>query len=119
MNQSRQITTSELFPTEQLGPEIYGTVHFQVGETSEFSGAYITTNERLFMNVDMGEKVYERVVGYNEMNDASITDEGVLLDFHMGGIPMTNITKGDAQEFVDFVNQQIEKVKERQDNVSE
>lgn len=119
MSKFRQITESELFPTEQLGPELYGTVHFQVGEVSEFEGAYITTNERLFMNVDMGEKVYERVVGYNEMNKASIIDDGVELDFHMGGIPMTGITKGNTQQFVDFVNQQIVKIKEKQNKVSE
>lgn len=119
MSKFRQITESELFPTEQLGPELYGTVHFQVGEVSEFEGAYITTNERLFMNVDMGEKVYERVVGYNEMNKASIIDDGVELDFHIGAIPMTVITKGDVQKFVDFINHHIEKIKIRQNKISE
>ncbi|WP_414049030.1 hypothetical protein [Macrococcus animalis] len=119
MNKFRQITESELFPTEQLGPEIYGTIHFPVGDQTEFDGAYITTNERLFMNVDMGEKVYERVVGYNEITSASKTVNGVLLDFHMGGIPMTHVTKGDAQAFVDFVNEHIELVKERQGKAPE
>ncbi|WP_414047499.1 hypothetical protein ACMGE7_00540 [Macrococcus equi] len=119
MNKFKQIAQSELLPDEQLGLDIYGTIHFPVGDQTEFDGAYIATSERLFMNVDMGEKVYERVVGYNEVNQAIVTEEGIMLEFHMGNIPMSKVTEGDKDAFVNYINEQVEKVKKRQDKVTE
>lgn len=119
MTKFKQIDPSDLSSGEKLGPELHGTVHFPVGDQTEFEGAYITTNERLFMNMDMGAQVYERVVGYNEINNAEVTDEGVTMHFHIGSIPMVSISKGDAEKFVQYINEQVEKVKVRQEEAPE
>ncbi len=47
------IDENELYPTEKTGPAVQGTLLYKVGNQTEFEGAYITTTERMIMNVDM------------------------------------------------------------------
>ncbi|UTH02610.1 hypothetical protein KFV05_01015 [Macrococcoides canis] len=108
MRQFRKISTEELFPTEQLGPEIEGTVLFPTPNgMSELRGAYIATSERLFMNIDMGERVYERVVGMHEIHGVESEDDTLTITFDIGPIKMVNLNDKELNVFTDFLQQYI------------
>lgn len=108
MGQFRKISSEELFPTEQLGPEIEGTVLFPTPNgMSELQGAYIATSERLFMNVDMGERVYERVVGIHEINGVASEEDTLTITFDIGPIKMVNLNIEDLRVFTDFLQSYI------------
>ncbi|HDK8171924.1 TPA: hypothetical protein PT711_002755, partial [Staphylococcus aureus] len=47
------VNPNDLFPTEKKGPSVLGIIEYQVQGKNEFEGAFIATNERLIMNVDM------------------------------------------------------------------
>src|SRR5699024_7826057 len=57
------LTEADLYPTEKFGPSLEGTLLYKVRDQSHFPGAYMTTNERLFMNVDMNGEAYMIVFG--------------------------------------------------------
>ncbi|MFD2830899.1 hypothetical protein [Corticicoccus populi] len=103
------IEQSELYPTEKLGPGVEGTLLYKVGEQTEFPGAYITTNERMIMSVDMNGEAYKRVFSYQDIIKVYVEKEALFLEFPegMGRIAMVNITDGDEAEFVDYVTKKI------------
>lgn len=108
MAQFRKISKEELFPTEQLGPEIEGTVLFPTPNgMSELQGAYIATSERLFMNVDMGERVYERVVGMHEIHGVASEEDTLTITFDIGAIKMVNLNAEELRVFTDFLQSYI------------
>ncbi|WP_020006925.1 hypothetical protein [Salinicoccus albus] len=104
------IDENELYPTEKLGPAVEGTILYKVGEQTHFKGAYITTNERMIMNVDMNGEPYKRVFSYQDIVQAIIDKDAMFIEFPegMGKVAMIEITDGDAQEFVDYVNQKVQ-----------
>ncbi|MCE4956513.1 hypothetical protein [Macrococcoides caseolyticum] len=66
--------------------------------------------------------MYESVVFCDncaEINNAEITDEGFTMHFHIGSIPMHHISNGDTEQFVNYINEQIEAVKLRQEKALE
>lgn len=99
----------ELYPTEKLGPALQGTLLYKVGEQTEFEGAYITTSERLIMNVDMNGESYKRVFSYQDIVRVFVEKDALFLEFPqgMGRMAMVNITKGDKNEFVSFVDEKL------------
>jgi hypothetical protein len=99
----------ELYPTEKVGPAIQGTLLYKVGEQAEFTGAYITTNERLIMNVDMNGEEYKRVFSYQDIVGVYVEKEAIFLEFPegMGKIAMVNVTDGDQEQFVKYVSEKI------------
>lgn len=108
MGQFRKISKEELFPTEQLGPELEGTVLFPTPNgMSELQGVYIATSERLFMNVDMGERVYERMVGMHEIHGVESEDDTLTITFDIGPIKMVNLKVEELNVFTDFLQQYI------------
>lgn len=103
------IEQSELYPTEKLGPAIQGTLLYKVGDQAEFDGAYITTNERMIMNVDMNGEEYKRVFSYQDIVGVYVEKEALFLEFPqgMGKIAMVNFTEGDLESFVEYVSEKI------------
>lgn len=99
----------ELYPTEKTGPAVQGTLLYKVGEQTEFEGAYITTSERMIMNVDMNGEEYKRVFSYEDIVKAFIEKEALFLEFPegMGKIAMVNISEGDADEFAQYINEKV------------
>ncbi|CAM4188466.1 hypothetical protein [Lacicoccus alkaliphilus] len=99
------IEEHELYPTEKIGPALQGTLIYKVGGQTEFEGAYITTSERLIMSVDMNGEPYKRVFSYQDIVRVFAEQDALFLEFPegMGKIAMIDITKGDRQEFTDFV----------------
>ncbi|MRV18638.1 hypothetical protein GF581_10970 [Staphylococcus aureus] len=51
------VNPNDLFPTEKKGPSVLGIIEYQVQGENEFEGAFIATNERLIMNVDMNRSL--------------------------------------------------------------
>lgn len=103
------ISSSELYPTESFGPAVEGTLIYKVGDQSEFKGAYITTNERIIMNVDMMGEDYRRVFAYTDIVDVYQNDKGLFIDFPegMGRIAMVDIIEGDSDKFVSYIKDKI------------
>lgn len=99
----------ELYPTEKTGPAVQGTLLYKVGNQTEFEGAYITTTERMIMNVDMNGESYKRVFSYQDIVRAYIEKEALFLEFPegMGKIAMVNVTKGNGEEFIEFVSSKL------------
>lgn len=99
----------ELYPTEKTGPAVQGTLLYKVGDQTEFEGAYITTTERMIMNVDMNGESYKRVFSYQDIVKAYIEKDALFLEFPegMGKIAMVNVTRGDGGEFIEFVSSKL------------
>lgn len=83
---------------------------YKVGNQTEFEGAYITTTERMIMNVDMNGESYKRVFSYQDIVKAYVEKEVLILEFPegMGKIAMVNINKGSSEEFVEFVSSKLQ-----------
>ncbi|UBH13251.1 hypothetical protein [Macrococcus armenti] len=104
MAKFREISNEELFPTEKQGPTIEGIVLFKTeAGISELQGAYIATSERLFMNIDMGERVYERVVGMHEIHSTEHKEDELTMTFDIGPITMVNVNEESLNKFVVFI----------------
>ena len=69
----------------------------------------MTTNERMFMNVDMNGEAYTRVFSYQDIVKAYLEDNNLIIEFPegMGKIAMVDITSGDGEEFVNYLNDKI------------
>ncbi|MBO1218395.1 hypothetical protein [Mammaliicoccus sciuri] len=104
-----EIDENELYPTEKVGPSVLGTIIYKVGEQSQFKGAYITTNERVIMSVDMNGEPYKRVFSYQDIKAVTIEDKGVLfIEFPKGKVAMIDIEEGDKEAFKDYVNNLVQ-----------
>lgn len=103
------IDNSELYPTEKTGPAVEGTIIYKVGEQTHFKGAYITTNERMIMSVDMSGEPYKRVFSYQDIVQALVEDSTLYIEFPegMGKVAMIDVVEGDLQEFADYVNEKV------------
>ncbi|MCS4486036.1 PH domain-containing protein [Staphylococcus americanisciuri] len=104
-----RVNPEDLFPTEKTGPTVLGKIEYQVNGQREFEGAYIATNERLIMNVDMNGQFYYRNIPYNEISSITLEDDVLWIGFEIGNVAMRQINKGDINDFVDYVQQQINK----------
>jgi hypothetical protein len=102
------VNPNDLFPTEKKGPSVLGTIEYSVQGTSEFEGAFIATNERIILNVDMNGEFYYRNIGYDEVENITYEDGQIHFTFNIGLMPMKAIQKGDAEAFVQYVNDKIE-----------
>ena len=77
------VNPDDLFPTEKKGPSVLGIIEYNVQGQSEFEGAFIATNERLIMNVDMNGQFYYRNIGYDEVNDIEYDGETIIFNFNI------------------------------------
>nr|WP_263314091.1 hypothetical protein [Mammaliicoccus sp. Marseille-Q6498] len=104
-----EIDENELYPTEKIGPSVLGTIIYKVGEQTQFKGAYITTNERVIMSVDMNGEPYKRVFSYQDIKAVTIEEQGVLfIEFPQGKVAMIDIEEGDKEEFKEYVNNLVQ-----------
>mgnify|MGYP002656293945 FL=1 len=101
------VNPNDLFPTEKKGPSVLGTIEYSVQGSTEFEGAFIATNERIILNVDMNGEFYYRSIGYDEVEKITYEDGRIHFTFNIGPMPMKNIQKGDAEAFVQFVKDKI------------
>lgn len=101
------LTEADLYPTEKFGPSLEGTLLYKVRDQAHFPGAYMTTNERLFMNVDMNGEAYTRVFAYTDIVRAFAEDNVLFIEFPegMGKIAMVDVTDGNIEEFAAYVNE--------------
>lgn len=103
-----RVNPEDLFPTEKEGPAVLGTIEYEVQGQSEYEGAYIATNERLIMNVDMNGQFYYRNISYGDITSVSY-DAGILwFGFEVGKVAMKDIKNGNVDAFIDYVQAQIE-----------
>lgn len=101
------VNPNDLFPTEKKGPRVLGTIEYSVQGSTEFEGAFIATNERIILNVDMNGEFYYRSIGYDEVEKITYEDGRIHFTFNIGPMPMKDIQKGDAEAFVQFVKDKI------------
>ncbi len=102
------VNPDDLFPPETKGPSVLGVIEYSVQGQEEFEGAFIATNERLIMNVDMNGQFYYRNIRYDEMSNIDYNGKDIIFEFNIGTIPMHQIKTEDVQAFVDYVKQQIQ-----------
>ncbi|MBF2262171.1 PH domain-containing protein [Staphylococcus capitis] len=102
------VNPDDLFPTEKKGPSVLGIIEYNVQRQSEFEGAFIATNERLIMNVDMNGQFYYRNIRYDEVNQVEFDGKDIMFEFNIGKVPMKQIKTEDVQAFVDYVKQKIQ-----------
>ncbi|MBI5974606.1 PH domain-containing protein [Staphylococcus canis] len=104
-----KVNPNDLFPTEKQGPSVLGIIEYEVQGQSEFEGAYVATNERLIMNVDMNGQFYYRNIPYNEISHVKYENDQLLMGFEVGQVAMKNIKKGDIDAFISYVESHIQK----------
>ena len=102
------VNPDDLFPTEKKGPSVLGIIEYNVQGQSEFEGAFIATNERLIMNVDMNGQFYYRNIRYDEVNQVEFDGKDIMFEFNISKVPMKQIKTEDVQAFVDYVKQKIQ-----------
>ncbi|UMT75342.1 PH domain-containing protein [Staphylococcus roterodami] len=101
------VNPNDLFPTEKKGPSVLGIIEYQVHGNNEFEGAFIATNERLIMNVDMNGQFYYRSISYNEVEAIDYDGETVTFKFNIGKVPMYDIKSDNVESFVEYVKQHM------------
>ncbi|RIP35928.1 hypothetical protein BUZ14_04550 [Staphylococcus gallinarum] len=102
-----KVNPNDLYPTEQQGPTVLGTIEYKIHGNSEFEGAFIATNERLILNVDMNGEFYYRSIAYNEIEQIEVQNDSIQFVFNIGPMPIKQLQKGDAKTFVDYVKEQM------------
>ncbi|MGW7803647.1 PH domain-containing protein [Staphylococcus xylosus] len=102
------VNPNDLYPTEKKGPNVLGTIEYSVQGSSEFEGAFISTSERVILNVDMNGEFYYRSIAYNEIESIDYDGEKINFKFNIGPMPMKDIQKGDVETFVQFVSDKID-----------
>ena len=102
------VNPNDLFPTEKKGPTVLGTIEYSVQGSTEFEGAFIATNERIILNVDVNGEFYYRSIAYNEVEKIEYDGEKINFTFNIGPMPMKNIQKGDVATFVQYVSDKID-----------
>ncbi|WP_040929612.1 hypothetical protein [Nosocomiicoccus massiliensis] len=103
------INESELYPTESFGPAVEGTLIYNVQGQAEWEGAFITTNERLIMNVNMNGEAYRRVFDYKNIKDVYKDEHGLFIEFPegMGKIALVHTKTGNEETFVEYVKKKL------------
>ncbi|UMT77775.1 PH domain-containing protein [Staphylococcus roterodami] len=101
------VNPNDLFPTEKKGPSVLGIIEYQVHGNNEFEGAFIATNERLIMNVDMNGQFYYRSISYNEVEAIDYNGETITFKFNIGKVPMYDIKSDNVESFVEYVKQHM------------
>ncbi|MBE5676418.1 PH domain-containing protein [Staphylococcus sp. SS87] len=101
------VNPNDLFPTEKKGPSVLGIIEYQVHGNNEFEGAFIATNERLIMNVDMNGQFYYRSISYNEVEAIDYNGGTITFKFNIGKVPMYDIKSDNVESFVEYVKQHM------------
>ena len=76
------VNPDDLFPTEKKGPSVLGMIEYNVQGQTKFEGAFIATNERLIMNVDMNGQFYYRNIRYDEINQIHFDGSDIICDIY-------------------------------------
>ncbi|HLR20338.1 MAG TPA: PH domain-containing protein [Staphylococcus sp.] len=98
------VNPDDLFPTEKKGPSVLGKMEYPVqGEVKVYEAAYIATNERLILNVDMDGQFYYRNIRYDEIEDIELKEDALTMRFSIGTFALTDLNKEDAAAFVAYV----------------
>lgn len=98
------INPEDLFPTEKQGPSVLGNMEYPVqGEIKVYEAAYVATNERLILNVDMDGQFYYRNIRYDEIENIELDDNVLTMRFSIGTFSLTDLNKEDAENSVAYV----------------
>ena len=99
-----KINPNDLFPTEQVESSVLGKMAYPMnGEVKVFEAAYVATNERLILNVDMAGEFYYRNIGYNEIQNVKLTEEALDITFEIGTFTLKDFKYEEAEQFVDYI----------------
>ncbi|GEQ05797.1 hypothetical protein OXR01_10750 [Staphylococcus gallinarum] len=103
-----KVNPADLFPTEKQGPSVLGNMPYPVnGEVKVFEAAYIATNERLILNVDMAGEFYYRNIGYDEVQAIDVTEGTLNITFSIGTFKMSDMDDKRLADFVTYVKEKI------------
>ncbi|MGN5881905.1 MULTISPECIES: PH domain-containing protein [Staphylococcus] len=103
-----KVNPDDLFPTESQQASVLGKMGYPMnGEIKIFEAAYVATNERLILNVDMAGEFYYRNIAYNEIKAIELEDDTLNLTFEIGTFKLTDFNKDSAESFKDYVISQI------------
>ncbi|PCF52812.1 hypothetical protein [Staphylococcus delphini] len=80
-----RINPDDLFPTEYIETSVLGIMPYQMKDvTKRFEAAYVATNERLILNVDMDGQFYYRNIQFSEIKAIKTTDHALEITFDYG-----------------------------------
>ncbi|MEJ7541998.1 hypothetical protein [Staphylococcus intermedius] len=80
-----RINPDDLFPTEHIVTSVLGVMPYQMKDVAKrFDAAYVATNERLILNVDMDGQFYYRNIQFNEIKAIKTTDTALEIKFDYG-----------------------------------
>ncbi|AVO00970.1 MULTISPECIES: hypothetical protein [Staphylococcus] len=103
-----KVNPNDLFPTESQQTSVLGKMGYPMnGEIKIFEAAYIATNERLILNVDMAGEFYYRNIAYNEIKAIELTEDTLSLTFEIGTFKLTGFKQDEAENFKAYVTSQI------------
>lgn len=100
-----KVNPDDLFPTESIQATVLGKMGYPMnGEIKIFDAAYIATNERIILNVDMAGEFYYRNIGYNEIKATSLSTGKLEMTFDIGTFSLTDYKVEEAEKFKDYVD---------------
>ncbi|ARJ50785.1 hypothetical protein [Staphylococcus lutrae] len=80
-----RVNPDDLFPTEHVETSVKGIMPYQMkDETKRFEAAYVVTNERLILNVDMDGQFYYRNIQFSEIKDIQAEGQTLTITFDYG-----------------------------------
>ena len=79
-------------------------IEYNVQGQTKFEGAFIATNERLIMNVDMNGQFYYRNIRYDEINQIHCDGSDIIFEFNIGTVPMREIKTCDIYNELKILN---------------
>lgn len=80
-----RINLDDLFPTEHIETSVLGIMPYQMKDmTKRFEAAYVATNERLILNVDMDGQFYYRNIQFSEIKGIKTIDNALEITFDYG-----------------------------------
>nr|WP_013012284.1 PH domain-containing protein [Staphylococcus simulans]ADD24891.1 conserved hypothetical protein [Staphylococcus simulans bv. staphylolyticus] len=100
-----KVNPDDLFPTERVEYTVKGKMAYPInGEVKMFEAAYIATNERLILNVDMSGEFYYRNIPYDDVKDMTLSKEVLDITFEVGTFIFKDFDYVDAKKMIDYIS---------------
>ncbi|MCG3402138.1 hypothetical protein K0017_07385 [Staphylococcus massiliensis] len=103
-----KVNPADLFPTEEVVTSVKGVMDYPVqGAVQTFEAAYVATNERLILNVDMAGEFYYRNIPFSDIKAVSSLPNCLVLTFDHGTFSLKDADQSRVESMADYLNKRI------------
>lgn len=100
-----KINPDDLFPTERVETSVLGKMPYTVKDmTKIYDAAYVATNERLILNVDMDGQFYYRNIQFNEIKEIKSDEHELKITFDYGVFTLKECNADEVKAMSDYLH---------------